>query len=201
MASASNTRNNNDQINEHVDFIPTTSSPERHNTVLSPVRQPLPESDPRDGAIHPGIVQALPHNTKEGSPDLPKTVATLEAIFQGPKETLRAYIERFNREAVQVEEPDDMKSRGVKIGAGLPELARKQLKACLRENADLFAWSAAEMPGLDPEVACHQLTVDPNAKYVVQRRRKQSPEKEEAAQKAVKDLLEANFISEARYTT
>ncbi|KAK2416133.1 hypothetical protein QL285_038556 [Trifolium repens] len=92
-------------------------------------------------------------------------------------------------------------SRGVKIGAGLPELARKQLKTCLRENADLFAWSAAEMPGLDPEVACHQLTVDPNAKYVVQRRRKQSPEKEEAAQKAVKDLLEANFISEARYTT
>jgi hypothetical protein len=39
----------------------------------------------------------------------PKTVATLEAIFQGPKETLRAYIERFNREAVQVKEPDDMK--------------------------------------------------------------------------------------------
>jgi hypothetical protein len=91
--------------------------------------------------------------------------------------------------------------RGVKIGAGLPELARKQLRACLRENADLFAWSAAEMPGLDPEVACHQLTVEPGAKYVVQRRRKQSPEKEEAAQKAVTDLLEANFISEARYTT
>jgi hypothetical protein len=85
-------------------------------------------------------------------------------------------------------------SRGVKIGAGLPDLARKQLKACLRVNADLFAWSATEMPGLDPEVACHQLTVDPDAKYVVQRRLKQSPEKEEAAQKAAKDLLEANFI-------
>ncbi|CAJ2665348.1 unnamed protein product [Trifolium pratense] len=36
---------------------------------------------------------------------------------------------------------------------------------------------------------------------VVQRRRRQSPEKAEAAEKAVKDLLEANFISEARYTT
>ncbi|MCI91944.1 hypothetical protein A2U01_0113240, partial [Trifolium medium] len=42
-------------------------------------------------------------------------------------------------------------SRGVKIGTGLPDLAKKQLKACLRENAGLFAWSAAEMPGLDPE--------------------------------------------------
>ncbi|MCI31094.1 hypothetical protein A2U01_0052305, partial [Trifolium medium] len=29
--------------------------------------------------------------------------------------------------------------RGVKIDTRLPDLARKQLKACLRENADLFA--------------------------------------------------------------
>ncbi|KAK2437304.1 hypothetical protein QL285_022212 [Trifolium repens] len=54
MASASNTRNNNDQINEHVDFVPTASSPERHDTVLNPVRQPVPESDPRDGRFTPG---------------------------------------------------------------------------------------------------------------------------------------------------
>ncbi|CAJ2653396.1 unnamed protein product [Trifolium pratense] len=92
-------------------------------------------------------------------------------------------------------------NRAVKIGTGLPELARKQLEACLKENADLFAWHASEMPGLDPNVACHQLTIDPAALPVVQRRRRQSPEKSEAAEKCVKDLLEANFISEARYTT
>ncbi|CAJ2652108.1 unnamed protein product [Trifolium pratense] len=92
-------------------------------------------------------------------------------------------------------------SRAVKIGTGLPELARKQLEACLKENADLFAWHASEMPGLDPNIACHQLTIDPAALPIVQRRRRQSPEKSEAAEKAVKDLLEANFISEARYTT
>ncbi|CAJ2629814.1 unnamed protein product [Trifolium pratense] len=92
-------------------------------------------------------------------------------------------------------------SRAVKIGTGLPELARKQLEACLKENADLFAWHASEMPGLDPNIACHQLTIDPAALPVVQRRRRQSPEKSEAAEKCVKDLLEANFISEARYTT
>ncbi|GAU35623.1 hypothetical protein TSUD_30400 [Trifolium subterraneum] len=78
------------------------------------------------------------------------------------------------------------------------KMANFDLKACLRENAELFAWSAAEMPGIDPEVACHQLTIDPRASAVVQRRRKQSPEKAEAARKAVKDLLEANFIAEAQ---
>ncbi|GAU50523.1 hypothetical protein TSUD_177730 [Trifolium subterraneum] len=92
-------------------------------------------------------------------------------------------------------------TKGVKIGADLPDLVKRQLKACLRENAELFAWSAAEMPGIDPEVACHQLTIDPRVSVVVQRRRKQSPEKAEAARKAVKDLLEANFIAEAQYTT
>ncbi|GAU48076.1 hypothetical protein TSUD_81360 [Trifolium subterraneum] len=92
-------------------------------------------------------------------------------------------------------------AKGVKIGADLPDLVKRQLKACLKENAELFAWSAAEMPGIDPEVACHQLTIDPRASVVVQRRRKQSPEKAEAARKAVKDLLEANFIAEAQYTT
>ncbi|MCI51932.1 hypothetical protein A2U01_0073176, partial [Trifolium medium] len=57
-------------------------------------------------------------------------------------------------------------NRGVKIDTGLPDLARRQLKACLRENADLFAWSAAEIPGLDPEVACHQLAIYPSASVV-----------------------------------
>ncbi|GAU38385.1 hypothetical protein TSUD_147530 [Trifolium subterraneum] len=58
-------------------------------------------------------------------------------------------------------------AKGVKIGADLPDLVKRQLKACLRENAELFAWSAAEMPGIDPEVACHQLTIDPRASVVV----------------------------------
>ncbi|GAU10324.1 hypothetical protein TSUD_417530, partial [Trifolium subterraneum] len=92
-------------------------------------------------------------------------------------------------------------SRNLKIGKDVPDLARKQLVACLKDNADLFAWSASEMPGLDPNIACHQLTVDEAASAVVQRRRRQSSEKMEAAEKAVKDLLEANFISEAKYTT
>ncbi|MCI70988.1 hypothetical protein A2U01_0092251, partial [Trifolium medium] len=39
----------------------------------------------------------------------PKTKATLEAIYKGKDEPLRRYIERFNKEAVQVNTIDDMK--------------------------------------------------------------------------------------------
>ncbi|GAU32568.1 hypothetical protein TSUD_218260 [Trifolium subterraneum] len=66
----------------------------------------------------------------------------------------------------------DDPSRNLKIGKDVPDLARKQL-----------------------------LTIDEVASAVVQRRRRQSPEKMETAEKVVKDLLEANFISEAKYTT
>jgi len=52
-------------------------------------------------------------------------------------------------------------SKNFKIRKDLPELVKAQLVACLRENADLFAWSAADMPGIDASVAYHQLTVDP----------------------------------------
>ncbi|KAK2402269.1 hypothetical protein QL285_051805 [Trifolium repens] len=54
-------------------------------------------------------------------------------------------------------------SKGIKIGADLPDLVKRQLEACLKEHAELFAWSAAEMPGIDTKVACHQLTIDPRA--------------------------------------
>jgi len=95
----------------------------------------------------------------------------------------------------------DDPSKNFKIGEDIPKLVKVQLIACLRENADLIAWSAADMPGIDASVACHQLTVDPSVSVVAQRRRKQFLEKSEAVEKSVKDLVEANFISEAKYTT
>ena len=60
-------------------------------------------------------------------------------------------------------------SRGVRIGADLPDLEKIQLEACLNENVDLFAWSATVMPDLDLKIACHHLTIDPSLKGVAQR--------------------------------
>jgi len=75
----------------------------------------------------------------------------------------------------------DDPSKNFKIGKDLPKLVKAQLVACLREKADLFAWSAADIPEIDPSVACHQLAVYPGVSVVTQRRRNQSPEKLEAA--------------------
>ena len=57
------------------------------------------------------------------------------------------------------------------------------------------------MPGIPPEVACHHLAVNPEARWVAQRKRTQGKEKSEVASKAVDDLIKANSISEVKYTT
>ncbi|RDX88244.1 Retrovirus-related Pol polyprotein, partial [Mucuna pruriens] len=40
----------------------------------------------------------------------------------------------------------------------------KMLVAVLRSNCDVFAWSARDMPGIDPNFMCHQLSIDEQAR-------------------------------------
>jgi len=61
----------------------------------------------------------------------------------------------------------DDPSKNFKIGKDLPELVKAHLIVYLRENANLFAWSAVDMPGIDPSVAYHQLTSNPSVSAVV----------------------------------
>jgi hypothetical protein len=51
------------------------------------------------------------------------------------------------------------------------------------------------MSGIDHEVACRNLNINPNMKCVAQRRRKQSAEKTDAAKTIIKGLVQAKFIS------
>ena len=63
-------------------------------------------------------------------------------------------------ETVQVELQPGDPSRTVKVGADMDVDMRCHLISLLRENADVFAFSASEMPGIHPEVMEHKLNVD-----------------------------------------
>ncbi|KAI5356267.1 hypothetical protein L3X38_009162 [Prunus dulcis] len=41
----------------------------------------------------------------------------------------------------------------------------------------MFAWSPSDMPGIDPDIICHRLHVNPASKPVVQKRRNFAPER------------------------
>ncbi|KAL8108705.1 hypothetical protein AgCh_008657 [Apium graveolens] len=85
------------------------------------------------------------------------------------------------------------------IGATLEEPLRGKLVKFLQENSDVFAWSAADMPGIDPGLITHKLNVDPSRKTVKQKKRNFAPERQEAIKQEVEKLLEAGFIEEIQF--
>jgi hypothetical protein len=86
----------------------------------------------------------------------------------------------------------------VKIGTALGA-QREYICRFLRENADVFAWKLADMPGINPEVITHKLGIDPGHKPVKQVKRPLTGERLQAVKDEVQKLVEAGFIREVRY--
>ncbi|XP_074327796.1 uncharacterized protein LOC141665711 [Apium graveolens] len=80
-------------------------------------------------------------------------------------------------------------------GTGVQPL-KGQMTTFLHENSDVFAWTAADMPGIDPNLITHRLNIDPTRKVVKQKKRTYAPDRLEAMKQEVKKLLEAGFIEE-----
>ena len=73
----------------------------------------------------------------------------------------------------------------VKIGSGMDVNERCNMIELLREHKDVFAFSAAEMPCVSPEIISHHLSVAPDKKPIQQKRRAFSEEKNKAIEEEV----------------
>jgi hypothetical protein len=71
----------------------------------------------------------------------------------------------------------------------------------LRANADIFAWSPSDMPGILREVAEHCLDILPHSRAVQQRLRRFDEERRRAIGVELRKLLEAGFIKEVFHPT
>ena len=97
--------------------------------------------------------------------------------------------------------PVDQKdpSKVLIIGSQLNPALRQQLTEFLLHNLDVFAWSHADMVGIDPNVMCHHLNIDPTRKGMRQKRRPVSGERAIALKEEVDRLLEVGLIKESFY--
>ncbi|XP_057734356.1 uncharacterized protein LOC130949728 [Arachis stenosperma] len=93
----------------------------------------------------------------------------------------------------------DAQNKITNIGATLKRDLKEPLIQFLMDNADLFAWNAADMPDIDPKLMCYKLAVYPGSRPVQQKRRKLGPERTQAVEEQVQALLEAGFIREVKY--
>nr|XP_025616499.1 uncharacterized protein LOC112708784 [Arachis hypogaea] len=105
-----------------------------------------------------------------------------------------------NEELQKVALTDDP-SKFTFIGISMDDEARIKITNFLRANADLFAWTSGDMPGISPSVITHKLAVSPAARPVSQKKRNLGSEKRSASMTEVNKLLEAKFIREIRFTT
>jgi len=90
-------------------------------------------------------------------------------------------------------------ARCVGVGVDLPLSLKEELVKFLRDNAATFAWTIDDMPGIDPDVTCHELNVEPTFKPIKQKRRKLGHDRTTAVNEEVAKLLNAGSIVEVRY--
>jgi hypothetical protein len=71
----------------------------------------------------------------------------------------------------------------------------------LHADADIFAWSPSDMPGIPREAAEHSLDILPHSRAVQQRLRRFDEERRYAIRVELRKLLEAGFIKEVFHPT
>ena len=94
---------------------------------------------------------------------------------------------------------EDDPKKFTRIGASMKEKAKKDLVQFLKKNTDVFAWSHNDMPGIDPSVITHRLSVYPSSKPVRQKKRVFAPEQDNAIREEVQKLTTEQFIREVYY--
>jgi len=100
-------------------------------------------------------------------------------------------------EVILEEDKPDWK---VRIGVTLSSKIKGALIELLSRNKESFAWSGADMPGIDPSIIFHELNVDPSFKCVKQKRRKLGVERAKAVNDVVDKLLKIGSIREVQYS-
>ncbi|CAL8136491.1 unnamed protein product [Prunus armeniaca] len=88
----------------------------------------------------------------------------------------------------------DKPERKVWIGSGLSQKEKAEFAAFLWNNKDVFAWLPSDIPGIDPQIICHCLHVNPAIRPVAQKRRNFAPERVPIIEAEIDKLLAAGFI-------
>jgi len=86
-----------------------------------------------------------------------------------------------------------------KLGRLLSQEEQDEVAAVISCRLDAFAWTASDMPGIDPDFLCHHLTMNAKVRPVRQRSRKFNEERCLVVKEETQKLLSAGHIREIQY--
>ena len=104
-------------------------------------------------------------------------------------------MEDLDEVSISLEYPDHK----VQIGSMLEDNIRRYLIAFLSRHHHCFAWSHADMTGIDLLVITHKLQVDPECILIRQKRRKFAPERNQIINDEVQKLIDIGSVREVEY--
>jgi len=116
----------------------------------------------------------------------------LEDVGGAPEEKI---VEDLEKVLVKEDDPE----KYFLIGTSLSADEKLQLLELLRENMEVFAWSAYDTLGLNLEFSYHILNINPSSRPVVQKSQRSSVEHTEAVIAEVEKLLASEVIREVQY--
>ena len=99
---------------------------------------------------------------------------------------------------------DDDEEKFFQARVQLPHREKGELIVFLKKNVNVFAWSAYEAPGVDPNFICHHLNVSPSVASKKQPPRRSSKEHSDAVKEeviklkwvgAIKDVFYPNWLA------
>jgi hypothetical protein len=87
----------------------------------------------------------------------------------------------------------------IKIRTRLMPKNKTKIITCLWKNKDVFTWCYGDIVGINFDVMCHRLNIDPEHPRKRQKRHFLSPERYQALKEEVNKLMKIKFIKEAKY--
>jgi len=169
-------------------------------TESTPIEAAPMEATPiEDARTKGGYGNASPMEEESGEvmPDVPDRATPIE---EDPMNESRAK----NKRSKQPQPVDNMVERQIggktfKLGRFLSPVEREEVVAVISRHLDAFAWTAADMSGIDRNFLCHCLTMDAKVHLVRQRRRKFNEERCLVVKEETQKLLSAGHIREIQY--
>jgi len=70
---------------------------------------------------------------------------------------------------------DEQEKKELKIGTLVTTKERNRLVSLLNEYVDVFAWTCADMPGLDTDIVVHKIPLIEESKPIKQKTRRMRP--------------------------
>ena len=89
--------------------------------------------------------------------------------------------------------------REIRIGSSLSPDERSRLIDLLRSYLDVFAWSYEDMPGLDPSIVQHRLSILPRARPIKQKLRRLHPRWSLQEKEEIQKQLGVGFLLVVEY--